>query len=156
MDKQDDDMEPEESMKKGKHKPSLGIRKRRGESVRAFITYLCKASTLRSYTREQEKKNEEFLEHCLEIYDRQQGLCAVSGVKLLYGLFARNPAQISIDRLDNARGYEIGNVRLVAWFVNNARGSSTDEVLIYFSRQIVLKHGLTDASEANTTAIKKY
>jgi hypothetical protein len=61
---------------------------------------------------------------------------------MTYGWEAKNPWQISIDRIDNSLGYEIGNVRLVTWFVNNAIGSLTDDILLRFARQLVITHGI--------------
>lgn len=47
----------------------------------------------------------------------------------------------SVDRIDSAKGYEPGNVRLVAWIVNRARNDGTDEALLDMARALVAKHG---------------
>lgn len=49
-----------------------------------------------------------------------EGRCSVCGLQLLRAGPARDPMQASIDRIDNAAGYEVGNVRVVALGVNLA------------------------------------
>jgi hypothetical protein len=56
---------------------------------------------------------------------------------MTYGKEKRSPTQISIDRIDNTRGYEIGNVRLVCFWVNNALSNMNLDALLYFSKRIV-------------------
>jgi hypothetical protein len=118
------------------------LRKKRGESAQAFIAYLCGACSNRSQQSRHDRAKPEFVRHCQDLYVRQNGLCSVSGFPMTYGWEAKNPWQISIDRIDNSLGYEIGNVRLVTWFVNNAIGSLTDDILLRFARQLVKTHGM--------------
>ena len=117
------------------------LRRRRGDSAMAFIEYLCRASIVRSPERRVEKCQPEFVRHCQELYYQQNGLCAISGVLMTYGICVKNPYQISIDRIDSSRGYEIGNVRLVTWFINNAINCLNDDILHYFCSEIVRKNG---------------
>lgn len=51
--------------------------------------------------------------------------CPVLGVKLLYG-GKREQHGASLDRLDNARGYEPGNVRVISWLANRLRSDCDD------------------------------
>ena len=55
----------------------------------------------------------------LELYDAQEGKCALTGWDLV--LHRNSPATISIDRIDNAIGYIQGNRQLVAWQANAAK-----------------------------------
>lgn len=48
------------------------------------------------------------------------GRCPVSGVRLGRGL----PAP-SLDRLDNRRGYEPGNIAVISWGANRLKNSAT-------------------------------
>lgn len=53
-------------------------------------------------------------------------VCSVTGLALRWDWSAgrrRNPLAPSIDRMDNAQGYVHGNVRLVCWAFNCARGN---------------------------------
>lgn len=61
------------------------------------------------------------------LYDRQQGYCALSGYRMTHsavtgaeGTF-RNPYNISIDRIDSSRGYTLENVHLVCKAVNQMK-----------------------------------
>ena len=114
----------------------MTLKRNRGRSADDFIEYLCRSSMLRCTESRRQRSLPEFIEHCQKLYKDQDGKCAVSKVKLVFGLFVKHPSQISIDRLDNSVGYVIGNVRLVAWFVNNARNNMSDDVLVYFSNEI--------------------
>jgi len=58
-----------------------------------------------------------------ELYDRQQGLCALTGRPFeLMGDWAA-----SLDRIDSSQGYKRGNIRLVAWVVNHIKGDLSDD-----------------------------
>lgn len=55
------------------------------------------------------------IDYLLDLYRKQMGKCAVSGMKFVITSKSRHP---SIDRIDNAKGYTKGNTRLVLWAVN--------------------------------------
>lgn len=126
-----------------------GIRKSRDKSPNDFIKYLCIACSNGNEQRKQEKSKDEFIQHCQNLYVEQSGRCALSGVVMQIGKSAKNPWQISIDRIDKSRGFEIGNVRLVAWFINNALNATNDDVLLAFARQLVKVHGMGDSKGDN-------
>lgn len=67
-----------------------------------------------------------------EVFDRQGGFCALSGMKLGYG----GPQGTSIDRIHHDRGYVRGNVRIVTWQVNQGRGRWTDEEFYQMCRNV--------------------
>lgn len=60
-----------------------------------------------------------------DIWEKQNGLCYWSGVPL--EITRRSPWVVSLDRLDNSRGYEPGNVALASWLMNRARSNMTTE-----------------------------
>lgn len=55
----------------------------------------------------------------------QKGLCYWTHVPMLRQ--SSSPWTMTIDRLDNSKGYEPGNVVLASWFANHARGDLSVE-----------------------------
>jgi len=74
-------------------------------------------------------------EFLVDLMIEQQGLCALTGRKLVRAV--HNPNTASIDRIDNARDYLTDNVRLVTWTVNRMRGDLTDEALLDWARALL-------------------
>lgn len=73
-----------------------------------------------------------------DIYEQQEKRCALTGVELTFihgsGTVWTNA---SIDRIDNSKGYEIGNVRLVTYAANVARNSMADDTFLAFCRRFI-------------------
>ena len=73
-----------------------------------------------------------------ELYEQQDKRCALTGVELT---FIHGSGQVwtnvSIDRIDNTKGYELGNVRLVTYAANVARNSMSDAVFLAFCRRFL-------------------
>ena len=59
------------------------------------------------------------------LWEKQQGRCHWSGIPM--EKLRNTPWVVSLDRLDNSRGYEPGNVALCAWVINRARGNLPEE-----------------------------
>lgn len=76
-------------------------------------------------------------QYLLEMYDSQQGLCALSGVKMTWATGKTSSTSISVDRIDQSVGYVDGNVRLVCMAVNAFRGTMNDHELLVFARALV-------------------
>lgn len=73
--------------------------------------------------------------YLVELWHKQQGLCAISKIKMEVCSGTRsqkNPKRASLDRIDNSKGYIKGNVRFVCHWVNNAKSTWTDEVFKEF------------------------
>ena len=68
------------------------------------------------------------LDSLVELWDKQQGLCALSGVTLGYIGSKWNVA--SLDRIEPTKGYTINNVQWVAWRVNDAKSNMTNQDFI--------------------------
>lgn len=64
-------------------------------------------------------------EYLLQLWDEQGGRCALSGLTLQTTRHSEFIA--SVDRVDNNLGYVPGNLRLLCWAVNRARGQLSDE-----------------------------
>jgi hypothetical protein len=99
------------------------LAKRRGDTPEAFLIYMCTGIRLRDRKKQAQRADPAFIDHCIELYYAQGGTCAVSGIPLRTDATWRDPYNISIDRMDNKRGYVAGNVRLVTQWANNAMGS---------------------------------
>jgi hypothetical protein len=67
-------------------------------------------------------------QYLLDLYDTQNGKCALSGIKMTH--IIGDHTSISIDRIDSKVGYLAGNVQLVCQFINlGKRSHSNSEVL---------------------------
>lgn len=69
----------------------------------------------------------------------QDGKCNVSklAMQLTSGsVQARNNMRVSIDRINNHLGYTKGNIHLVVWQFNNAKGSATVQETIEFCKAV--------------------
>jgi hypothetical protein len=74
----------------------------------------------------------------MSVYREQGGLCALSGVQMTYNQFGgKCPSNISIDRIDSTKGYELGNIQLVCALVNTMKMQYTKEELIKWCQKIV-------------------
>lgn len=74
----------------------------------------------------------------MELWHKQNGLCALSSIEMTWGSghgIAR-PTSISIDRIDQTRGYELDNVRLVCYAVNCFRGRMSDKEMYEMARAL--------------------
>lgn len=77
------------------------------------------------------------LAELMEIWEKQGGRCAVSGVMMTWRKGRILPTSLSIDRLVCSRGYESGNVRLVCYCVNAFRHIGTDADMLAMAKAIV-------------------
>lgn len=85
------------------------------------------------------RKNKEYnldIQYLLDIYERQKGLCNISGCLMTYEHGAKT-TNISIDRIDNNKGYVKGNVHLVCYIVNVMKNQFSISELIGFAKKIV-------------------
>jgi hypothetical protein len=76
-------------------------------------------------------------DYLMALYDQQEGLCALSGVRMTWATGKTSPTSISIDRIDNQKGYIDGNVRLVCVAINAFKGIMNDEELLKMAKSLV-------------------
>lgn len=80
------------------------------------------------------------LDYVMGLYDAQEGLCALSGIKMTHiSGNGRVPTNISIDRIDSNLGYVKGNIQLVCCAVNVAKSNLAEKDFIDICRKIVEK-----------------
>lgn len=73
----------------------------------------------------------------LELWNKQNGLCALTGRKMLIRTNDHDPDCVSVDRIEAGLPYTISNLRLVTWQANAARGAWTDAQLLSFCKDVV-------------------
>lgn len=76
-------------------------------------------------------------DYLMALYDQQEGLCALSGVRMTWATGKTEPTSISMDRIDGSKGYIDGNVRLICMAVNAFRGIMNDQDLLKMARAVV-------------------
>lgn len=78
------------------------------------------------------------LGYLLQLYSSQDGRCAVSGVKMTYSAGkGRVYTNISLDRIDSAKGYIRGNVQFVCDLVNRMKSDLEQSAFIDWCKTIV-------------------
>ncbi|MGH7039895.1 MAG: hypothetical protein ACREE4_13740 [Stellaceae bacterium] len=71
------------------------------------------------------------------LFEAQSGRCVLTGRTLLWGTKGVQRDTLSIDRIDQSRGYVLGNVRLVTYQANFARNRFSDEELFEFCKAVL-------------------
>lgn len=72
------------------------------------------------------------------LWNRQQGLCALSGIKMTYELqVGRTHTNVSIDKIDRNGGYVTGNIQLVCMACNQIKSDLTEDEMYSFCKKIV-------------------
>lgn len=77
---------------------------------------------LRSLSKKKADRRDLSVDFLCELYDKQQGKCALSGKEMTYICgTGRVPTNISIDRIDSNVGYEESNIQLVCIQANKMK-----------------------------------
>ena len=90
------------------------------------------------------------LEDWLDIYHKQEGMCAISGIKMIYTYTEpssnenrtwsiTNPYNISPDQIVAAKGYTKDNLQFVCGGVNFMKGKFSNEIFMGFIHKIHFK-----------------
>ncbi len=85
------------------------------------------------------KRNKEFSiqkEYLFSLYEKQNGLCAISGEKLTFDK-DNVSSNISLDRIDSAKGYIEGNIQLVCAHINIMKWNKSTEELLSWCEKIM-------------------
>lgn len=81
---------------------------------------------------------------CRELFDSQDGKCALTGVDLYFGKsvreFKAGLSTASLDRIDSSKGYVIGNIQWVHKIVNYMKMDLTQEEFLGWCKRIA-EHG---------------
>ena len=91
--------------------------------------------------RKQNIKFDLTLDFLLELWKKQNGKCALSGLPMTYiSLKGRIPTNVSLDKIDRNLGYIKDNVQLVCMACNQMKSDLSEDLLYLFCKQIVLKY----------------
>lgn len=92
------------------------------------------------------------------LYEKQQGLCALSGEKLTW-IMGEGPqhTNISMDRIQTGGHYTLDNIRLVCHICNIMRHTLTDEALYMWCDKIIenLSFSRTSGSKLKSQTSKR-
>lgn len=87
------------------------------------------------------------LPYLKELWEQQQGLCAISGIQMALAPSvqrwqedAGNPWKPSLDRIDSSVGYMKDNVQFVCMIANLAKSTWTNETVIEFCKKTAGHH----------------
>lgn len=74
----------------------------------------------------------------IDLWDRQEGRCAISGVILTHHSdgSGHKDFNASIDRIDSQQGYNLNNVQLVAYRVNLLKQTLSTDMLYWWVKTI--------------------
>ena len=117
------------------------IKKHDGDMSYAIRALLWSGGSRRGRGEERSRKNLT-VEQLNQLYVKQKGSCALSGFELtaIRGKSAF-PTNVSIDRIDNSKGYTIDNIQLVCRKANTMKGEETWEELLDWCTAILQSAG---------------
>jgi hypothetical protein len=94
-------------------------------------------STLLNHCSKRKNKDSNLdIGYLLDLYEKQKGFCGLSGIEMTYE-YGKKTTNISIDRIDNSKGYLKGNVHFVCYLSNVMKSEFTIQELLYFAEKIV-------------------
>ena len=81
-------------------------------------------------------------EYLIDLYYQQDGRCALTGDAMVpfLKMTARgvDPNSLSVDRVEPEKGYVVGNVRLVTYRVNQARGAYPEDEFVEMCVKVLM------------------
>lgn len=128
---------------------ALILAEKRNDSPDDFIEYLCRGCRIRNENHAKMRNDPLFVKHCKELYHQQNGLCAITKVKMHLDHIKKDDLRLSLYRIDKSKGFQIGNMQIVCWWVGNAIGSHGLDTLKHFANA-VCAHASINASLADS------
>lgn len=98
----------------------------------------------RKRSKEKQQKISLVFEDLLEMWEKQNGLCYYTGLKLeayAYGVKRQKINSISIDRIDSDKGYTKDNCVLCTFYANVAKADLDKEHMLYIMEQTLIYNG---------------
>jgi hypothetical protein len=85
------------------------------------------------------------LEYLQNLWQRGDGKCTLSGIPFAIdnsqSKFSKSPYRPSLDRIDNNRGYIVGNVRFVLWGLNLSINEYGFAIYLHIAQEVVRRNG---------------
>lgn len=106
---------------------------------RRYITFHLKTGTNRKGDKLMKQSKHEITidtDYLISLWKSQKGKCAITNMPMAHKF--KNLRSISVDRIDSAKGYIIGNVQLVCQWVNLAKGSHSDDEFRKIIKELAL------------------
>ena len=77
-------------------------------------------------------------EYLKEVWDKQNGICPYTQIKMKLEKEGElnKPHSASVDRIDSSKGYEVGNVEFVCYFVNLGKSNFSKSEVSKFLKEI--------------------
>lgn len=104
-----------------------------------------KYTGLREHLRRAKYRTREFnitLDDLLNQWDKQNGICPYTGIKLIHPIRIKDEGLIymaSLDRIDSTKGYIVDNIQFISAAANLAKNNMTHEQMIEFCKLISIK-----------------
>jgi len=73
----------------------------------------------------------------MKMWKEQEGKCAISGVTMTWATGSLQSTSITLDRIDQTRGYSADNLRLACHAANTFRGRMSDDQMYEMAVAIV-------------------
>ena len=125
------------------HRPQLKEREyARMHTLAGRLRALVRGSRASLQVRGRAKRNLEHsitYEDLMALYEQQEGKCALTGRSMT--TITKDPDVISLDRIDNDKGYTRDNIQLVTGQVNRCKNAYTVEEFIDMCRAVVNNKG---------------
>ena len=100
-----------------------------------------KLSRLKSNAKNRKKDFDLSWVDLLDLYKKQKGKCFYTGIEMQLSYSTKTykvcpPTQLSVDRLDSAKGYEKNNIVLCIFCINNFKGEMSIEEFNYIVNKL--------------------
>ncbi len=115
------------------------IQKNGGKTINYTGTSYFTGSNFASWKSSAKRRKKEWSiikKDLVKIYEKQKGMCALSGVQM--ELFTNSPYRISIDRIDSSKSYVVENTQFVCSIVNVMKNKFPEDVFIKMCEKIYL------------------
>jgi uncharacterized C2H2 Zn-finger protein len=126
-------------------KHQLKISRERASTINGYLKQL--VSTIYNDVRRKKQGNPDVtLSQLLDLYNKQDGKCAISGIEMQLGDKRNgqhgNPYALSLDRIDSDKPYTIDNLQFLIDSVNTFKGQFDLDTMFFITKQIYAKNKL--------------
>ncbi len=84
------------------------------------------SSTVKKIKKSHFNNQHEFEKYVNNLLDFQEGICALTGIPMIFNEYNDNEFTCSLDRIDSDKDYEAGNLQIVCKFANRWKSASSN------------------------------